>query len=121
MKYLKFITQKIIDPFHINQMTFTFVLSDTLEKTSNYLNSKINSITVGIAGREEASILPKYNNYNLEPALFTIAKNYLVENVSEGKEIKEKEEILLDAGEYLDDDSNKLDTFHTNVIEVKES
>jgi len=114
MKYLKFLSQNNSHPNDYFQSNLTFIVSDSVEKTKVFQNGNIKSIEVRLAGREEASLRAQYDNYELEPAFFTIAKNYIVEK------IKDVDKLYPDASEYLYLDSEPLEIFHSEVIKVEE-
>lgn len=122
MKFLKFISQKNEDPYERgSRINFTYVIGNSAEEIIKADDKVVKSISVRLTGRDDASLrAPQYKNYQLEPALFAIAKNFLTKKITEKKEIKEKEELLLDASEYLHLETDILDGFHTEIIVIDE-
>jgi len=119
MKYLKFLSQKNFHPDDYFQSNLTFIVNDSSEKIKIFQNDDIKNIEVRLTGREDASLRSRYNNYELEPAFFTIAKNYLIAKIEARNEIKDKEKIYPDASEYLYLDSEPLENFHSDVIKIE--
>jgi len=118
MKYLKFLMQREIHPLgDYFQNNFTFTINDSQKIIDN--NSNIKSIEVRLTGREDASLRAQYNNYELEPAFYTIAKNYIVGKIESKQEIQNEERVYPDASEYLYLDSEPLETFNNEIIEVE--
>lgn len=118
MIYLKFLAQKNIHSLgDYFQMNFTFVINDSPKKINK--SDDIKSIEVRLTGREDASLRAQYSNYELEPAFFTIAKNYIIGKIESGKSIQMKEKVFPDASEYLYLDSELLEIFHNEEIEVE--
>ena len=116
VKYLKFLTQNRINPFgDYFQMDFTFIIKELLDQKNN---TDIKNISVKITGREDASLRANYDKYEIESAFFTIAKNYLIEIIETGKEIKAEEEVFPDAPNFLHLDSEPLEEFHTEEIKI---
>lgn len=120
MKYLKFLSQNNSHPNDYFQSNLTFIVSDSVEKTKVFQNGDIKSIEVRLAGREEASLRAQYDNYELEPAFFTIVKNYIVGKIESREKIKDVDKLYPDASEYLYLDSEPLKIFHSEVIKVEE-
>lgn len=119
VKYLQFLTQNSINPFgDYFQTDYSFIIKDTLEQTKNFPDPDVKKISIKLTGREDASLRAQYDNYEIEPASFSIAKKYVVEKIEAGKEIKEKEEIS-DAFKYLNLDSESLEEFHNEEIKVE--
>lgn len=119
MKYLKFLKQQEIHPLgDYSQMTFTFQINDAPKVKDKYDDTK--TIDVRLTGREDASLRAHSNNYKLEPALFTIAKNYLIDKIESGQQINDSEKVFPDASEYLFLDSEQLEEFHTELIKIEE-
>lgn len=77
MKYLKFLSQNNSHQDNYFKSIFAFIISNSVKRMKAFQNSDIKSIEVRHAGREDASLRAQYNNYKLEPAFFTIAKNYI--------------------------------------------
>jgi len=119
VKYLQFLTQKKLNPFgDYFQTNFTFVIKNSLEQEEKTLKSEIKSIAIRITGREDASLRGTYKNYELEPAFFTIAKNYLGVKIEAGENINVNEELFSNALKYLDLDIETLEEFHTEDINI---
>ncbi|MBK7381123.1 MAG: hypothetical protein IPJ03_19400 [Ignavibacteriales bacterium] len=119
MKYLKFLTQREILPLgDYFQMNFTLLVKDTPKTIDK--NVDIKSIEVRLTGREDGSLRAQHNNYELESALFTIAKNYITEKIESRQKIQDSEKIYPDASEYLYLDSEPLEVFNKEIIEVEE-
>ena len=120
LKYLKFLSQKNISHFNdYFQMNFTFVINDSVDKVSDFEITDVKSIAIRLSGREDASLRETENNYELEPAFFEIAKNYLTKKVLENSEIRGKEELLIDASEYLNLGPNPMVDFHNEIIKIE--
>jgi hypothetical protein len=120
LKYLKFLSQKNISHFNdYFQMNFTFVINDSVDKVSDFEITDVKSIAIRLSGREDASLRATENNYELEPAFFEIAKNYLMKKVSENSEIRGKEELFINASEYLNLGSNPILHFHNEIIKIE--
>ena len=119
MKYLKFLSQKNIDPLgDYFQTNFTFFIYDSSEKAKNN-NEEIKIVEVRITGREDASLRANYSSYELEPALFTIAINYLISKIKSREKIKDKENVFPNATKYLFLDSEPLEEFHNKEIKIE--
>jgi hypothetical protein len=120
MKYLKFLSH---NNSHLNdyfQSNFKFVVNDSLKTIEVSQNNDIKYIEVRLAGREEASLRWQYDNYELEPAFFAIAKNYIVRKIESGQQINDSEKVYPNASEYLFLDSEALEEFNTDVIKVEQ-
>lgn len=120
MKYLKFLSQNNTHPNDYFQANIKFVVSDSIESIKAFQNNNVKAIEVRLAGREEASLRGQYNNYELEPAFFTIAKNYIVGKMETGQHINDSEKVFPNASEYLFLDSETLEVFHSEIIKVEE-
>jgi len=59
------------------------------------------------------------SNYELEAALFTIAKNYIIEKIEMEKEIKNNEKLYPDSSKYLNLDQEPLEKFHSKIIKIE--
>ena len=120
MKYLKFFTQREVSTLEdCFQMNFAFVISDSAEyEVINFEISNVKSIAVRLSGKEEASLRGTQKNYEIEPAFFEIAKNYLIRKVNSGEEIKENEEVFIDASEYFNLDAGSVTEFHKETIKI---
>ena len=99
MKYLKVLSQNNSHPNDYFQSNIKFVVSNSSEAIKVFQNNDIKSIEVRLAGREEASLRGQYNNYELEPAFFTIAKNYIVGKIESGQQINDSEKVFPNASE----------------------
>ena len=121
MKYLKFFTQREVSSLEdYFQMNFAFVISDSAEyEVINFEISNVKSIAVRLSVREEASLRETQKNYEIEPAFFEIAKNYLIRKVNSGIEIKENEEVFIDASEYINLSTNSIVGFHNKIIKIE--
>lgn len=116
VKYLKFLTQNRLDPFgDYFQTDFTFIIKESLNQKNI---SEIKNISVKLTGREDASLRANYDNYEIESAFFTIAKNYIIGKIEAGKGIEIKEEIFPNAPNLLHLDSEALEEFHTEEIKI---
>lgn len=121
MKYLKFMSKRNMDSLgDYFKLNFSFVIGNSADEIIKADNECEKSISIKLSGREDASLRAQYKNYELDRALFEIAKNYLVKKISERKEIKEKEELLLDAWKYLNLETEPLVGFHTEIIKIEE-
>ena len=120
MKYLKFLSQKNFHPNDYFQSIIKYTINDSLKKIKMFNNDDVKSIEIRLTGREDASLRGHYNNYELEPAFFTIAKNYIVGKIESGEKINNEEKLFPDASEYLFLDSEPLEVFHNEIIKVEE-
>ncbi len=116
VKYLKFLTQNSLNPFgDYFQTDFTFIIKESLYQQNS---SDIKNISVKLSGREDASLRANYDNYEIESAFFTIAKNYIIGKIEAGKDIEIKEEVFPNAPNLLHLDSEPLEEFHTEEIKI---
>jgi len=120
MKYLKFLSQNKINPFgDYFQTNFTFIINDSIERLKKYGNDEVKAVEVRLTGREDASLRAHYKSYKLEPALFIIARNYLIAKTKSRENIRDKENVFPNATKYLFLDSELLEEFHSKEIKIE--
>jgi hypothetical protein len=123
MKYLKFIQVKFIsDIGDYFQSNYSYIISDSLSDISDQLKINPKIIKVRISGRQDASFRGLYPHWDLEKALFKIAKEYIIEKIKLGVELKDVEESYGDLLSYVDIENANLENFNTtiNLIEYSE-
>jgi len=119
MKYLKFIAKRKIDPDFKHIIDFDYVFGNSLERLSKHIIEDLNIIRIGMTGREVPHLKMEVEKFGLEPIYFTIARNYLIEKISNDEEIQKKEELLLDAENYLFNDYETFYLFNTDLLEIQ--